>query len=101
MVDALDQSVGYIIEYLREAGMLENAIIVYSSDNGGLPTGPLFNRGSNWPLRGTKLTLWEGGTRAASFVWSPLLNKTGRVSNQLMHIVDWMPTLYSAAGEYN
>lgn len=41
---------------------------------------------------------WEGGVRGVAAVWSPLLNKTQRVSNQLMHVSDWLPTFYSAAG---
>nr|CAD7415613.1 unnamed protein product [Timema poppensis] len=41
---------------------------------------------------------WEGGVRGIAAVWSPLLVKTQRVSNQMMHMSDWLPTLYSAAG---
>ncbi|KAH6939114.1 hypothetical protein HPB50_015768 [Hyalomma asiaticum] len=96
--DALDQSVGDIFEALNEARMLDNAVVVFSSDNGGAPFGMHSTRSFNWPLRGIKGTLWEGGTRAAAFVWSSLLARRRRVSNMLMHITDWLPTLYSAAG---
>lgn len=99
MVDTLDQSVGHIMEFLSQAGMLENTIIVYSSDNGGIPYGDHASRGYNWPLRGGKLTLWEGGVRVPGFIWSSLLKKSPRISDQMMHLVDWLPTLYSAAGE--
>uniref|UniRef100_L7LZW8 Putative arylsulfatase b n=1 Tax=Rhipicephalus pulchellus TaxID=72859 RepID=L7LZW8_RHIPC len=98
MVDALDQSVGQVVKALSDAGMLENTIIVFSSDNGGGPWGEHNSRGFNWPLRGAKGTVWEGGTRAAAFVWSPLLARRRRVSHQLMHITDWLPTFYSIAG---
>ncbi|XP_065306096.2 arylsulfatase J-like [Dermacentor albipictus] len=98
MTDALDQSVGIILEALEEASMLRDIIIVFSSDNGGAPTGPISNRGMNWPLRGAKGTLWEGGIRAAAFLWTAELLQRRRVSYQLMHITDWLPTLYSAAG---
>lgn len=94
----MDQSVGHIVEFLSDAGMLDNTIIVYSSDNGGVPYGNHASRGFNWPLRGAKYTLWEGGIRAAAFLWSPLLKKSPRASDQMMHITDWLPTLYSAAG---
>ncbi|KAH7966548.1 hypothetical protein HPB49_017436 [Dermacentor silvarum] len=98
MVDALDQSVGDVLEVLQQERMLENSVIVFSSDNGGLPWGLHASRGFNWPLRGAKGTLWEGATRAAAFLWSPLVTRNRRVSHQLMHIVDWLPTLYRAAG---
>lgn len=98
MVDALDQSIGRLTEALQQSNMLENTIIVFSSDNGGLPYGFHANSGFNWPLRGTKMSLWEGGVRVPAFIWSPLLQKRRRVSRQLMHITDWLPTLFAAAG---
>ncbi|XP_077560798.1 arylsulfatase I-like [Haemaphysalis longicornis] len=98
MVDALDQSVGALLEALEEASMLQDSIIVFSSDNGAYPISMWANFGSNWPLRGGKATLWEGAIRAAAFIWSPMLRRSGVVSQQLMHITDWLPTLYTAAG---
>ncbi|CAN8013431.1 unnamed protein product, partial [Ixodes persulcatus] len=97
MLDALDESVGRVLEALDNAGMLEDTIIVFSSDNGGGPYGLEAYRGYNWPLRGAKFTLWEGSVRVPAFVWSPKFLKKSRLSNQLMHISDWLPTLYTAA----
>nr|CAD7437688.1 unnamed protein product [Timema bartmani] len=98
MVSRLDQSVGEVVTALRTKGMLDNSIIVFMSDNGAPTFGVHSNRGSNWPLRGMKESPWEGGVRGVAAVWSPLLAKTQRVSNQMMHMSDWLPTLYSAAG---
>ncbi|XP_077545815.1 arylsulfatase I-like [Haemaphysalis longicornis] len=98
MVDAVDQTVGELVEALYKEGMLNNTIFVFSADNGGRPWGENAARSFNWPLRGAKGTLFEGGIRAAGFVWSPLLKQKRRVSRNLMHIVDWLPTLYAAAG---
>lgn len=42
--------------------------------------------------------LWQGGVRGAALIWSPLIKNTPRVSNQMMHIQDWLPTLMSAIG---
>ncbi|XP_072142228.1 arylsulfatase B-like [Dermacentor andersoni] len=98
MADAMDESVGEVFKALSVAGMLQNAVIAFSSDNGGIPFGAHGSRSFNWPLRGAKGVLWEGATRSAAFVWSPLLDSRRRVSHELMHITDWLPTLYSIGG---
>ena len=45
-----------------------------------------------------KHTLWEGGVRGNGFLWSPRLHKSGYVSNHMMQVIDWLPTLLHAAG---
>lgn len=95
-MDALDESVGRVVEALHEHDMLSNSVVVLASDNGGIPWGVFSNTGSNWPLRGVKGTLWEGGIRVPALVWSPHVERT--VVSNLVHVVDWLPTLYSAAG---
>ncbi|KAK2581658.1 hypothetical protein KPH14_002156 [Odynerus spinipes] len=98
MVSKLDQSVGEVVAALRTRGMLENSIILFISDNGAPTTNFLSNHGSNYPLRGIKDTPWEGGIRGVATIWSPLIKKPKRVSNQMMYVADWLPTLLSAAG---
>jgi len=94
-VSALDDSIGKIIKSLRENGLYENSLIVFTADNGG----QVLAGGNNYPLRGIKSTIWEGGTRAAAFVHAPyILNRQGEISNNLMHVTDWLPTFISAAG---
>ncbi|KAL4224928.1 hypothetical protein ACF0H5_015624 [Mactra antiquata] len=95
MVTAIDDAVGKIVDRLRQRGFLQNALLVFTTDNGG---NPHFGS-SNFPLRGAKGSLWEGGTRGAAFVYSEtLLKKTGYVNNGLMHAVDWYPTFLTLAG---
>jgi arylsulfatase A-like enzyme len=43
--------------------------------------------------------MWQAGVRGTACIWSPLLPPTQRVSQQVMHIQDWIPTLHSALGE--
>lgn len=52
MVHELDQSVGRVVQALSEKNMLKDTIIVFSSDNGGVPAPMNQNEGSNWPLKG-------------------------------------------------
>uniref|UniRef100_A0A8D8TXT8 Arylsulfatase B n=1 Tax=Cacopsylla melanoneura TaxID=428564 RepID=A0A8D8TXT8_9HEMI len=97
MLHKLDESVGKVVDALYKANMLANSIIVFVSDNGGAAAGFNSNAASNWPLRGVKNTLFEGGVRASAFLWSPLLESRGIVANQFFHVADWLPTLVSAA----
>lgn len=101
MVAGLDHSIGEIVRVLQARNMDKNTILIFTTDNGGATAGFNRNHASNWPLRGGKDTLWEGGVRGTAFIWSPLLHKIRRVSNQMMHITDWLPTLLSAAGIHN
>lgn len=98
MLWKLDESVGQVVEELRSNGMLHNSVILFSTDNGGPAAGFNQNAASNWPLRGVKASLWEGGVRGAGCLWSPYIAKPGRVAHQMVHITDWLPTLISAAG---
>nr|ATE50192.1 arylsulfatase 4 [Phyllotreta armoraciae] len=98
MVSMLDKSVGDVVKALRDRRMLQNSVILFLSDNGAAPEGVHANRGSNYPLRGMKHSAWEGGTRNIAAIWSPLIKKSRRVSNHLMHISDWLPTFSSIAG---
>ncbi|GFO10262.1 arylsulfatase b [Plakobranchus ocellatus] len=56
--------------------------------------------GSNYPLRGGKISIFEGGNRVPGFVHSPLLSQSesGVTYNGVIHAVDWFPTLVNAAG---
>lgn len=94
MVSILDEAIGNITDSLKEHGLFEDTVIIFTADNGGIPT----NYGNNYPLRGAKTTIFEGGTRAAAFVYGAGLQKTGYTYNGLMHAVDWHPTVVSIAG---
>lgn len=98
MLSKLDESVGRVVSALQRRSMFKDSIIVFTTDNGGAAAGYDKNAASNWPLRGVKSTLWQGGVRGAGFVWSLLLNKRSYVYPGLIHITDLFPTLYSMAG---
>ena len=95
MVTALDDAVANVTAALRRTGLYRDSLIVFLSDNGGA------ERGSNWPLRGKKNSIYEGGTRTVAFVHGPRWvrpSQRGSVSRGLVHLVDWYPTLLALAG---
>ncbi|XP_061181266.1 arylsulfatase I-like [Saccostrea echinata] len=95
MVTAMDDAVGAVMAAFKKHKFLGNLVVVFTTDNGGAA----HIVGNNFPLRGSKTTLWEGGTRAVSFVYSKNhLKKNGYVHEGLFHSTDWFPTLLAAAG---
>jgi arylsulfatase A-like enzyme len=92
MLAAVDEAIAQIEESLKKAGLLENTLIVFSSDNGGPPPG------DNTPFRDYKGTIYEGGTRAAAFATWPGHIPADKHVTQPMHMVDWYPTLINLAG---
>ncbi|XP_071954759.1 arylsulfatase J-like [Antedon mediterranea] len=97
MVTCMDEAVGNITKTLKHTGILENSVIAFTTDNGGRP----HLGGYNWPLRGGKGSLWDGGLRGLGFVHSPLLptKVRGSVVKKLMHVSDWFPTLVEGVAQ--
>ena len=92
-ITALDTGVGKVVDALKAAGMYDNSVIVFTTDNGGSD-----DKASNFPLRDGKESLYEGGVRGVGWVHSPLLCRRGLTSRKMMFISDWFTTLLSVAG---
>lgn len=138
--------IGNVTQALEAKGMLNNTLIVFTSDNGEgeeypasvgqtlaapTPSSPIHDGLSpapatsyppsliagqpccpvggpsttgdgvgarNWPLRGAKHSIWEGGVRATAFVSGAGIQNPGSTYKGLMHGADWLPTLSSVAG---
>lgn len=99
MVAIMDESVGNLTAALKRKGVFEDTLLIFSSDNGGPTNGFEGTWSSNYPMRGGKYTLWEGGTRVVGAVRGPGLAPAlaGTVSNLKIHATDWLPTLVHAA----
>ncbi len=90
MIEKLDQNVGKVIDKLEELGLLENTVVFFYSDNGGLWGNP--------PLKGIKGTLNEGGIRVPLIVSWPGKIKPGSTCDVPVTSVDFFPTLVELAG---
>ncbi|HMR41160.1 MAG TPA: arylsulfatase [Ignavibacteria bacterium] len=106
MITEMDKQIGRITKALEEKGMLENTIIFFTTDNGGVKNmkvhapgtkGAVHPPASNGDFRGGKATLYEGGVRLPAFINWPAVLKPA-VINEPLHHVDIMPTLLAAAG---
>lgn len=91
-----DVEMGRFFNGLKALGLESNTIVVFTSDNGPLPT---FNHGRTGGSRGSKLSLYEGGIRVPFIVRWPGHIQPGRVDTQtVFEAVDLFPTLCSIAG---
>ncbi|MDA7881961.1 arylsulfatase [Akkermansiaceae bacterium] len=95
MTTAMDESIGKIVEALRKKDILENTLIVYASDNGGVSWGAA---ATNTPFRGGKADIYEGGVRVCAFATWPGKIPAGKKIDAPVHIIDWFPTLIGLAG---
>ncbi len=92
MVLAMDAAIGRVLTALERAGVAENTIVIFTSDNGG-------ERFSDtWPFSGKKTELLEGGVRIPAIVRWPGRVRAGSTSDQTMMSMDWLPTFLAAAG---
>ena len=107
MVKSLDDGVGRLLQAVDDAGIADNTIIVFYSDNGGFAYPPRktdpegyadIPATSNLPLRSGKASLYEGGTREPFIFTWPGKAKAGATSDILFQSVDFYPTLLSFVG---
>ncbi len=97
VVEELDWSVGRILEALRELGLAENTLVLFTSDNGPWLTQKL-NGGSAGLLREGKGCTYEGGMREPFVAWWPGRIKAGQTVMDMGSTLDLLPTILSLAG---
>ncbi len=92
-----DRHVGQILAKIDQLGLADNTIVFYSTDNG--PHMNTWPDAAMTPFRNEKNSNWEGAMRVPAMARWPGRIKPGTVSNDIMHHMDWLPTLLAAAGE--
>jgi arylsulfatase A-like enzyme len=91
-----DGMVGQILDKLKELGLEENTVVMYSTDNGAEVAS--WPDGGTTPFRGEKNTNWEGGYRVPCAMRWPGVIKPGTINNEVFAHEDMLPTLLAAAG---
>lgn len=93
-IHELDFNVGRIFDALERLDLEDETIVVYASDNGRGP-----GRNKSQPIRGGKITTYEGGLRVPGIAWGPGLGiRSGHESSAVVRAMDWYPTLATFAG---
>lgn len=94
LIEHLDESIGKVMEVLRQNGQADNTLIVFSSDNGGL----LSDEADNGIWKGGKQTMYEGGIRVPTIaVWKNKINANTKTDFRAL-TMDLLPTFCDAAG---
>jgi arylsulfatase A-like enzyme len=91
----MDSAIGDIHKELNAKNQLDKTYFIFASDNGGCPSAG----GRNYPLRGTKGSLFEGGFKVEAFIYGKNLPSTiqGTKYYGLFHVSDWFPTILGMA----
>lgn len=90
-VEAADAAIGRVLGALDRLGLAQNTLVVFTSDNGGMP-------GEVSPLRGSKGLLYEGGIRVPGAVRWPGVVKPGLTVDEPVLSMDFYPTILAATG---
>ncbi len=118
MIDRMDQNIGKVMAKLRQLGKADNTLVLFLADNGGcaetihktpdIPPGVMegyhtvdapWANASNTPFRKYKATDYEGGACTPLIAyWPKRITKGGRITRQLGHIIDIVPTCLAVAG---
>ncbi len=93
-VAAVDWSVGVLLDALKQLGLDEQTLVIFTSDNGARGD----RGGTNRPLRGGKFSTWEGGLRLPCIMRWPGVIPAGTTSAEVVASMDFLPTFAGLAG---
>ena len=102
MLSAADEGIANVTQAFKEHGLWENTLVIFTTDNGGPTSACAIQGSSNYPRRGGKCSVWDGGTTGDAFVSGPAIHSleipTQTRYTDLMHVVDWLPTIAEIVG---
>jgi len=90
-IEEVDWSVGEVLKAVKDAGIAENTLVIFTSDNGAAV-------GSSLPLRAKKGSVYDGGIREPTLMWWPGEIPAGSVCTEVAASIDVMPTLVELCG---
>lgn len=96
MMAAMDDAVGLVLDAIRENGVADNTVVIFTSDNGGVSSGDGYAT-SCLPMRGGKGRQWEGGIRQPYYIHWPGVTH-GEKTNVVATGMDFYPTILEIAG---
>ncbi|RPD39011.1 arylsulfatase [Chitinophaga barathri] len=91
-----DAMVGELLQFLKDQGIEDNTIVIYTTDNGAMKN--QWPDGGSSPFRSEKDTNWEGAYRCPALIRWPGVIKPGSNFTGIFSAEDWLPTLVAAAG---
>ncbi len=94
MIEVLDESVGVVIETLRNHDLEKNTLVIFCSDNGPIGVGT----GDNASLKGSKGSMFEGGHRVPFIARWPGVIHAGQTNHQTVMSMDLLPTFVKLSG---
>jgi len=99
VIEELDWSMGEVLKTLKEQGLEENTLVIFTSDNGPWIEAQIGDHGgSAFPLRGNKMQTWEGGIRVPAIMqWKGKIPENV-VSDELLTTMDFLPTFAEISG---
>jgi len=96
VLEEYDRQMGRLLDGIKQMGIATNTLVVFCGDNGPLPT---YNQRRTGGLRGSKLSLYEGGNREPLLVWWPGHAPAGKLNERtVMNSVDLLPTFCKIGG---
>ena len=96
-IEEIDYSIGQVLKTLRETGVDDNTVVIFTSDNGPWHLKLRHHGGSALPLRGAKFSTWEGGMRVPTIMRWPGKIPAGSVCSEVAAACDILPTFAKLA----